>query len=58
MTTDMTDDAAMRELLDAFPDVPMQIIVDVLAGYLQLTGSLTEAVRAAHVRIADACAVG
>jgi hypothetical protein len=58
MITKMTADTAMRELVDAFPDVPTHIVVDVLAGYLQLTGSLTEAVRAAHLRIADACAVG
>lgn len=48
---------ALTRLASDFPDVPMRIIAEVLAGYLRLTTSLTEAIDAAYARIADACAV-
>jgi len=49
-------DALINPLVNEFPDVPARILTAVLASYLPLTETITDAIAATRHRIADACA--
>ena len=52
-----SDEEAMRLLVRDFPRVSSRVLAEVLAVYLRSKPTRTEAVAAAHDRIADACAM-
>ncbi|HZZ98237.1 MAG TPA: hypothetical protein VFE19_14535 [Jatrophihabitantaceae bacterium] len=52
-----SDEHAMQTLVREFPMVSCRVLAEVLAAYLRSKPTLTEAVAAAHDRIADACAM-
>jgi hypothetical protein len=52
-----TDQSAIQSLVRDFPRVSSRVLAEVLAAYLRTKPTLDEAVRAAHDRIVDACAM-
>lgn len=52
-----TDQSAIQRLVHDFPTVSARVLSEVLAAYLRTRPNLEEAVRAAHDRIVDACAM-
>jgi hypothetical protein len=52
-----TDQRAIQSLVHDFPTVSARVLSEVLAAYLRTKPNLEEAVRAAHDRIVDACAM-
>jgi hypothetical protein len=52
-----TDQSAIQSLVRDFPRVSSRVLAEVLAAYLRTRPNIDEAVRAAHDRIVDACAM-
>jgi hypothetical protein len=52
-----SDQSAIQSLVHDFPKVSSRVLAEVLAAYLRTKPTLDEAVRAAHDRIVDACAM-
>ncbi len=51
------DERTLRNLVNAFPEVPMRVVAGILHAYLRQCETVSEAVEGARVRIADACAM-
>lgn len=54
--TPQLDERALRALINAFPHVPVRVVAAILQAYLGQCDTAAEAVAAARLRIADACA--
>jgi hypothetical protein len=52
----VSNDATIHRLANEFPDVPARILAAVLASYVPLTKTISDAIAATRYRIADACA--